>query len=148
MVEAREFLERVQILEELIESKKNEAFRLRCLAYGCTAPTDREPMGAGGITDRVGNIGAKLADLEKERREALARFLDEYQEIVKVIDGIKKPLYYKILHKHYIGVKYEDEPTWYMSLAEIAEAEGYSYSHVCACHLAALEEVQRILDGR
>lgn len=145
---ARDFLERAQFLDELIHNKTEEAFQLRCLATGCTAPTDREPMGSGGVTDRVGNIGAKLADLERETSEIVDRFIDERQEIIRVIEKVEKPLYYTILHKHYIGVKYDAEPTWYMSLAEISEAEGYSYSHVCACHQSALSEVQRILDGR
>lgn len=155
-MDARSYLEEIQLLDEMISNKSSEIYQLRCLATSCTAPTDREPSGKGGASDRVGNIVAKIVakivDLQNKYNEAVDRFVDAIKERVKVIEEIRKPLYYTILHKHYIGVKLEDDkpdtPTWYMSLADIAEVEGYSYSHVCDYHRKALDEVQRVLDGR
>lgn len=146
---ARGYLEEIQHLDGVIQGKLVEVYQLRCLAVSCTAPTDKEPGSASGVTDRVGNIVSKIIDLQNETNDILDEFIDKRQERIKVIEGIKKPLYYRILHKHYIGVKYDDDaPTWYMSLQDIAEDEGYSYSHVCDCHRRALAEVQRVLDGR
>ena len=158
-MDAREYLEEIEYLDGVIRGKLDEVYQLRCLATSCTAPTDREPGGASGVSDRVGKIVAKIVDLQDETNDMLDAFIDERQARIKVIEAVKKPLYYTILHKHYIGVKrvgneptwygdVEDEPTWYMSLAEIAESEGYSYSHICDCHRRALAEVQLILDGR
>lgn len=148
-MDARSYLEEIQLLDEMKNNKSSEIYQLRCLATSCTAPTDREPSGKGGVSDRVGNIVTKIVALQDEYYEAVDRFVDARKERVKVIEGIRKPLYYTILHKHYIGVKVdEDSPTWYMSLADIAEVEGYSYSHICDCHRRALDEVQRVLDGR
>ena len=146
---AREYLEQIEYLDKLINNKLSELYQLRCLAVSCTAPTDREASGSSGVSDRVGKIVSKIVDLQAEYHEIVDRFIDEKTDRIKVIEGIKKPLYYTILHRHYIGVKYaEDSPTWYMSLQDIAETEGYSYSHICDCQLKALAEVQRVLDER
>lgn len=146
---AEEYLNEIKMLEELITNKVSEIYHLRCLATSCTAPTDREPGVTSGTSDRVGKIVSKIVDLQDEYSEIVDRFIDEKAERIKVIEGVKKPLYYTILHKHYIGVKYsEDEPTWYMTLSEIAEATGYSYSHVRDSHRKAVAEVQKMLDGR
>lgn len=146
---AREYLEEIEYLDGVIQGKMAEVYQLRCLAVSCTAPTDREPISASGVSDRVGNIVSKIVDLQNETNDILDELIDKRKERIKVIEGIKKPLYYKILHKHYIGVKFDDDtPTWYMSLQDIAEDEGYSYSHIRASHQQALAEVQRVLDGR
>lgn len=146
---AEEYLNQIRLLDELIQNKLIEVYQLRCLATSVTAPTDREPGGSSGVSDKVGNIVAKIVDLQDEYADLVDRFIDEKAERIKVIEGIQKPLYYTILHKHYIGVKYDDDtPTWYVSLQDIAETEGYSYSHICDCHRQALAEVQRVLDGR
>ena len=144
---AETYLDRIRILDERIQGKVEEIYRLRCLAASCTAPTDREPCTPSGGSDRIGNIVAKIVDMQNEYADLVDAFLDEKAERIKVIEGIQKPLYYTILRKHYVGVKQgEDAPTRYLSLAEIAEAEGYSYPHVCECHRKALDAVQRILD--
>lgn len=145
---AREYLEEIEYLDGVIQGKLDEVRQLRDLAESCTAPTDKEPT-SSGVTDKVGNIVSKIVDLQNETNDILDSFIDKRQERIKVIEGIKKPLYYNILHKHYIGVKFNDDTqTWYMSLQDIAEDLGYSYSHICTSHLEALAEVQRVLDGR
>lgn len=138
-MDAKEYLGQVRLLDELIQNKAVEAYQLRCLATSCTAPTDREPMGSGGVSDRVGNIVAKLVDLENETNDIIDRYIDLKQDCIRLIETVKNPLWYAILHKYYIQ---------YKSLVQIAEEEGYAYQYVCEVHLKALAEVQRILDGR
>lgn len=96
-------------------------------------------MGSGGVSDRVGNIVAKLVDLENETNNIIDRYIDLKQDCIKLIESVKNPLWYTILHKYYIQ---------YKSLVQIAEEEGYAYQYVCEVHLKALAEVQKILNGR
>lgn len=138
-MDAKEYLGQIEMLDELIQNKLVEAYQLRCLATSCTAPTDREPGGSGGVSDRVGNIVAKIVDLENETNDIIDRFVDLKQECIGVIEAVQPPLWYTILHKHYIQ---------YKPLVVIAEEEGYSYSHICDLHLRCLEKVQSILDER
>ena len=138
-MDAKEYLGQVRLFDELIQNKAVEAYQLRCLAASCTAPTDREPMGSGGVSDRVGNIVAKLVDLENETNNIIDRYIDLKQDCIKLIESVKNPLWYTILHKYYIQ---------YKSLVQIAEEEGYAYQYVCEVHLKALAEVQKILNGR
>lgn len=139
MKDAKEYLGQVRLLDELIQNKAVEAYQLRCLATSCTAPTDREPMGSGGVSDRVGNIVAKLVDLENETNRIIDQYIDLKQEVIQVIESVKNPLWYTILHKYYIQ---------YKTFVQIADEEGYAYPYVCEIHGKAIAEVQKILDGR
>ena len=136
---AREYLEQIEYLDELINNKLVEVYQLRCLATSCTAPTDREASSSSGVSDRVGKIVSKIVDLQAETDKAIDRFIDLKQECIKVIESVKNPLWYTILHKHYIQ---------YKPFVLIAEEEGYTSPHISEIHRKALEEVQRILDER
>lgn len=136
---AREYLEQIKMLDELINNKLVEVCQLRCLATSCTAPTDREPGGSSGVSDRVGNIVAKIVDIQAETDEAIDRFIDLKRECISIIESVRPPIYYTILHKYHIQ---------YMSLVDISEEIGYEYHYTCDLHRKAIAEVQKVLDER
>lgn len=136
-MDAREYLQQIAKDDKLIQNKCVEVYQLRCLATSVTAPMGTEPVQTSGVSDKVGNITAKIVDLEAEINRMIDKFIDDKQERIKVIEQVNEPLQYNILHKHYVqGMRFRD----------IAEEEHYSEVHINKQHQKALKKVQRILD--
>lgn len=138
-MDARTYLQQIQKDNKLIQNKCIEVYQLRCLATSVTAPMGTEPVQTSGVSDKVGNITAKIVDLECEINKMIDRFIDDKQERIKVIEQVENPLQYNILHSHYVQGK---------RFKEIAEDEHYSEVHINKQHQYALGSVQRILDEK
>ena len=133
---ADEFLKQIERADKLISNKLYEVQRLRLLAVSTTVPTDREAIQTSGVSDKVGNIVAKIVDLESEINDLIDEYVDLQRECIWVIESLKNSLQYTVLHKHYVQ---------YKSFAEIAEEEHYSYDGIMKVKRKALEQVEEIL---
>lgn len=133
---ADEFLKQIERADKLISNKLYEVQRLRLLAVSTTVPTDREVVQTSGVSDKVGNIVAKIIDLESEINDLIDEYVDLQRECIGVIESLENPLQYTVLHKHYVQ---------YKSFAEIAEEEHYSYDGIMKVKRKALEQVDAIL---
>jgi hypothetical protein len=136
-LDARVYLQQIAKDDKLIQNKCVEVYQLRCLATSVTAPMGTEPVQTSGVSDKVGNITAKIVDLEAEINRMIDKFIDDKQERIKVIEQIDDELQYTILHKHYVQGK---------KFSLIAEEEHYSTEWISKSHSKALAKVQRILD--
>ena len=137
-MDAKEYLQQISKDDRLIQNKCIEVYQLRCLATSVTAPMGTEPVQTSGASDKVGNIAAKVVDLENEINGLIDKFIDDKHERIKVIEQIKDPLQYNILHKHYVQGK---------RFREIADEEHYSEVHISKQHQKALGKVQKILNS-
>lgn len=133
---ADEFLKQIERADKLISNKLYEVQRLRLLAMSTTVPTDREAVQTSGVSDKVGNIVAKIVDLESEINDLIDEYVDLQRFCIGVIESLESPLQYTVLHKHYVQ---------YKSFAEIAEEEHYSYDGIMKVKRKALEQVDVIL---
>ena len=133
---AVKFLEQIERADRTIDNKLGEIYRLRCLATSVTVPTDREAVQTSGVSDKVGNIVAKIIDLENEIDSMIDEYIDIRQNCIEVIESISDPLRYTVIHKHYVQ---------YKSFVEIAEEENYTYQWVLRVHNKALGEIEEIL---
>lgn len=133
---AKEYLQQIEILDELIEAKQVELFQLRRLATSVTVPTDREAVQTSGTSDKVGEMVVKIVDLETKINEMIDDFIDQKSSCINIIDQLQSPLQHKILHKHYVQ---------YKPLTVIASEIGYSYQYVLEIHQKALQETEKIL---
>lgn len=138
-MKAKEYLGSIEMLDTLIESKMVEAHQLRALATSVSAPIGRDGSGGTLPSDRIGNVVSRLVDLQAEIDVLVDGFIDRRADCIKAIEVVSKPIYYTLLHKHYVQFK---------TLAEIAEEEHYSIPHMSELHREALAEVQEYLDKR
>lgn len=136
---ADEFLRQIEKADKIIDNKLYEVQRLRLLAVSTTVPTDREAVQTSGVSDKVGNIVAKIVDLEEEINELIDNYIDIQRHCIGVIESLENPLHYTVLHKHYVQ---------YKSFAEIAEEEHYSYDGIMKVKRKALEQVDAILEEK
>ena len=110
-----QWLERVQKLDELIKAKEAEYNQLMTMATNITPEMTGMPH-AGGVTDKVGNYGVKLAMKAQEVNAACDRYIDERDAVIRVLEQLPAKEY-GVLHREYIR---------YMTQEAIAEDMGYS----------------------
>lgn len=134
---ADEFLRQIETYDSLVDGKISERDKLWELATKITVPTDREAIQTSGVSDKVGNIAAKLADVEKELDEIIDEYIDIKNECIAVIEKLAdKPVEYKVIHKHYV---------LYKSFVEIEQEEGYSYQGIMKIKERALSRIEGFL---
>lgn len=136
---AEEFLKQIEKFDNLIDCKLSELYRYKCLATSVTVPTDREAVQTSGVSDKVGNMVAKIVDLENEIDTMIDEYIDTRKKCINVIEMLKDPLQYAIIHKHYVQ---------YKAYTEIAAEENYSYVWVMTVKDKALKEIERIINEK
>lgn len=123
-----EWLENVKKLDELIEAKEAEREQLWAMATKITPEITGMPH-AGGVTDKVGNIGAKLAQLAKETDAAWDRYINQRNEVIQTLEKLPANEY-GVLHREYIR---------YMTQEDIAKDMHYSTVQIWRIKQKALE---------
>lgn len=136
---ADEFLQQIERADTMIDSKLGELYRLRCLATSVTVPTDREAIQSSGVSDKVGNIVAKIVDLENEIDGMIDGYIDTRNKCISVIEMLTNSLQYKIIHMHYVQ---------YKKYSEIEEELNYSHTWVMEVRKEALKEIERIINEK
>jgi hypothetical protein len=134
---ADEFLQQIATYDSLVDGKISERDKLWELVTKITVPTDREVIQTSGVSDKVGNIGAKLADVERELDEIIDEYIDIQRECVKLIGRLAdKPIEYRVIHKHYV---------LYKTLVDISQEECYSYDGIMRVKSRALKRIEGFL---
>ena len=123
-----DWLDQVKKLDELIDAKLAERDQLWTLATKITPEMTGMPHG-GGVSDKVGNIAAKLADLARETNEVVDHFVDYKASVVAALEKLPAKEY-GALHRHYIQ---------YMTWEEVAADMGKSYMQVWRYRKKGLE---------
>lgn len=83
----------------------------------------------------VGDLVAKIVDLESEITALTNEYIERRTEIIRTIDSVENSVLYEILFKKYVEGK---------SLGVIADEIGYAYQWTKSLHLTAIAEVQKI----
>lgn len=136
-MKAQDELLKIETFEALIESKTEELIRLDSLAKKMTAAMDGEAVSGSKNLDPMGTVIAKKEMLFQE----IGRLQNENEKrkayLSGIIDGMKKPVFIKILYGRYFNGK---------SLNTIAAEEGYCYRNICYLHGNALQAVEKIMN--
>ena len=131
---AKEYLSRYRFLNDDINAKLEQVAELRRKA---------QSVGGGNSTgthssqpyDRVGEITAKIVDLEREINDEIDRSVDIQREIRRSISTVPEQRLRTILEYRYInGLTFE----------QIAVKMNYSYMQICRLHGKALNEVKML----
>lgn len=149
---AKEYLQQIRNLKNDIQNQESELYLLRCLATGTTASDATvkikgkihcvERVQTSGTSDKVGNLGAKIVDKEREILKQKEKALKQIDECISVIKQVRElpcktaEAQYNILHKRYVAFK---------PLKKIASEECYSYDYIKELHGRALHNVEKIM---
>lgn len=137
MSEAKEYLQKIKWYDTLIASKLEELDMLECMATKIT-PTMNDAGGSGGgVKDKIGDAAVKIVDLRSAISKDIDAFVALKREASDLLERVKNPEYYKVLHKRYFG---------YKTFEQIAAETGCSYRNVLYIHGRALQAFQKAMD--
>lgn len=134
---AQVFLERVEMVDTIIENKLIEQRQWKELALSITANMDGEKVKSSGSQSKMADAVIKCIAMEDEISETVDRLIEEKQKTVQTIEKLYSPTEYKILHMRYIQ---------YINLSDIADKLNREYTWVTTTHGRALKHLQSILE--
>lgn len=132
---AKEYLSQYRYINININSKIAQQQRLRELVT-CVSPSS-EGGGHSGVSDKVGSIVAKIADLDAEINAEINKLVDVQRDILQTIGKVDDERLRIILTERYINCR---------TFEQIAVTVNYSYMQTCRLHGKALSAVQNVIE--
>lgn len=131
-----DWLNQVKMLDELINAKIAERDQLWTMATKITPEVSDMPHG-GGVSDKVGNIAAKLADMAGNLNDLVDRYVDHKQMVIKALEKLPAKQY-GVMHRYYIR---------YMTWEEVAEDMGICKMTVWRYWKNSLADLTNVVDS-
>ena len=137
MMDAKSFLQQVEMLDAKITNKLIERQQWKDIALGITASIGGEKVQSSGGQQKMESAIIKCVDMEAEIDKLIDELISVKKKVISTIEKLYSPTEYKILHLRYIqGI----------SLTDIADSLNKEYSWVTTTHGRALKNVQKLLD--
>lgn len=132
--------------DAMIDSKRAEERELWAMATSMTQANDGMPH-ASGVSDKVGNIIAKIIAAQDRTNAQIDRYIDIRDDVIRHIEMLP-PKQYKVLHWLYVRKRERRESwqTWYYTWNEVAENLGCTEQNISAVRKRAIRNLQKILD--
>lgn len=132
---AKQYLGQISRLNKMIANKLSEIYQIKSMALNISVLNEEDKVQTSGSKDRIGDMVAKMVDLEKEAQSYVDAYTDLRRKTIMQIDSMPKETHYKVLFSKYIEDKTFDV---------IAEEMGYSWRQVIRIHGAALTEFEKL----
>lgn len=139
IVDAKAYLKQVELCDTRINNKLDELSVLKSIALKVTPSLSHAPAHSSGGQDKVGDVIAKIIDLEADINRTVDELVDKKREISAVVDQIQNADQLSVIYKHYFQFE---------TLEQIACDMHMSYRNVCYIHGRALQRVAQILAGK
>ena len=136
MGNAKEYLQKIKYYDDRINYGLEEYEKLQAMVTRITPVLKQDVVSASGSQDKLGDTVAKMADLLTQINRDTDTFVDLKREAKALLDKVKNPTYYKILHKRYV---------LYHSLEQIAVEMNYTYRWVKRLHGRALQAFEKVM---
>ena len=132
---AKQYLSQISRLNKMIANKLSEIYQIKSMALNISVLNEEDKVQTSGSKDRIGDMVAKMVDIEKEAQSYVDAYTDLRRKTIMQIDSMPKETHYKVLFSKYIEDKTFDV---------IAEEMGYSWRQVIRIHGAALTEFEKL----
>lgn len=131
---AKEYLSQYKDLNDSINAKLEQVGELRRKAQTVSSGSS-DGTHSSTPHDRIGEITARILDLEREINEDIDRSIDLQREIRAAIATVPEVRLRTLLEYKYINL---------LTLDETAVRMNYSYPQICRLHGRALQSVKMI----
>lgn len=129
----REYLNQINKINFMIETKVEDEVRLRALATKITVPMDGERVKSSPDPDKMTKVVAKIIELDDEIKAAVEDLIVKRKIVYSQIDSIENPDYHKFLTYKY---------TQSLQAKEIADKMHLSKSAVFIIQADALKDFE------
>jgi len=107
----KEYLYQIIGYQKRIENRLTEIYRLRSMACGITMSLDDDRVQTTPNPDRMGDMVAKIVELEEEAHKLIDDFAEKQKHIVKQIEEMEDDDDYGVLFYKYVdGMSLNDIP--------------------------------------
>ena len=131
---AKEYLSRYRWQNDRINAKLEQVAELRRKAQTVASHGSGDSASGGtALYDRVGEITARIVDMEHEIDDDIDRCIDIQREVLSAISSVPDERLRHLLELKYINCA---------TLEEIAVRMDYSYKQICRLHGQALLQVR------
>ena len=134
-MDIKEFLEYIISAEIRIRNKKIEIKQLYDLK---SSIVDNMAVQTSGTTDKIGNIVIKIEQEKEKALQMVATYIQERAKRIALIETLKNPLEYDVIHLHYVQDK---------QLTDIAAEKGYAESYIYEIHGKALKNLTKHIES-
>lgn len=149
-MKAKDYLYQVKKIDKMIDNKIAEKTQWEAIAMGTTASINGDRVQASGSQQKMEEKILKIIEIEEEINECIDRLIDTKKDVIATIEKLPATEY-DLLHKVYIGrmvFRNGNHVNEYMSLNEVADSKGKTYTWATTVHGRALKDVQDILNER
>ena len=129
---AKEYLSQYKDLNDSINAKLEQVGELRRKAQTVSSGSS-DGTHSSTPRDRIGEITARIVDLEREINEDIDRSIDVQRGILTAISTVPDERLRHLLELRYIN---------FHTLEEIARRMDYSYKQICRLHGKALLQIR------
>lgn len=134
---AKEYLEGIKKLDNIINSLIAECDIIRATTMKITASTEGERVQASGSQERMADMVCKLVDCENTINDNIDKYVDMRQNIFSVLKMLDEADHISLLYKRYFEYK-----SWEVIACEM----GYTWRWVMKLHGRALNALDKILN--
>lgn len=134
---AKEYLQQLDKIDFLIESKKNEIEQLRAKLFGGMSYESDGSKKASSDINKNEKIIIKIIELEEELNKQLGELIDAKKKTIKVVDQLQDINEVKVIY-----LRYFQQYRWSRIQIEL----NYSKSHLMRVHMNALKNLNEILE--
>ena len=131
---AKEYLSRYRWQNDRINAKLEQVAELRRKAQTVSSGSS-DGTHSSTPYDRVGEITARIVDLEREINDDIDRCIDIQREVLSAISAVPDERLRTLLEYKYVNC---------LTLEEIAVRMGYCYMQICRLHGKALSAVKML----
>ncbi len=137
MIDAKIYLQQVEMLDAKIQNKLIEQQQWRDVAMGITASVGGDRVQSSGSQQKMADAVIKCVDMEREIDGLIDELIATKKDVINTIENLSSPTEYKIIHMRYIQN---------IGLKEIAEILKREYTTITTTHGRALKNIQNILN--
>ena len=136
---AQLYLERVEMIDSIVNNKLIEQRQWKDLALGITANMDGERVQSSGSKSKMADALNKCIDMEAEIDRLIDKLINTKKDVIQTIEQLNSPIEYNVIHLRFIQ---------YKTLREIADKYNKDYEWAKTVNGRAISSVQRILDRK
>lgn len=130
----KEYLLSVKRLDNMINDKLDEIYRIKTRVTNITKPYDKERVDGTSDIYKSGNEIVDIVEMEKDVNLLTDIFVDTKRNIIRLCDNLN-PKHRDIILKHYVE---------YKSISTVAKECGYKNIRGCKkAHKRAIEELEK-----
>lgn len=136
---AREYLEGIKKLDNLINSLIAEYESMQAMATKVTSVNEGDRVQASGSQEKMADIVVKMVDYQNAINSNIDKYVDMKNNILEVLKQLDNADHISVLYKRYFEYK-----GWEVIACEM----GYTYRWVTKLHGRALNSMDNILNEK